>query len=157
IPGARVVLDQPSGEPLVTYTNARGLYVLPPLDVAGPDAAKGGLTAGPQPKQPALRLTVAAPQYRTQLLVMEIPGLGAQVDVRLVRERVPATGEPVRHRVMSSESISGAGRNWSGWYRLCSQALPSNEIITGPVVFSLVGDRTCGSWAECREALKGPS
>jgi hypothetical protein len=49
----------------------------------------------------------------------------------------------------SGQKVSGSGKNFSEWYALCSEPLPAGARIAS-YDFSLRGDRTCGSWAECR-------
>jgi hypothetical protein len=54
----------------------------------------------------------------------------------------------------SGPKLSGAGRAFSGWYRICSDP-PPKEYGFGRIDLRLEGDRGCGVWAECR-GLDGP-
>jgi hypothetical protein len=44
---------------------------------------------------------------------------------------------------------SGAGKDFSNWYTLCSPQKPAGWKLMN-VTFTLVGDRSCGAWSECR-------
>jgi hypothetical protein len=44
---------------------------------------------------------------------------------------------------------SGAGKNWSQWYRLRAGKAPGGYTLQN-VEFWLTGDRACGAGAECR-------
>lgn len=64
---------------------------------------------------------------------------------------VPSPKEEV-FVVSSGPQLSGSGKNFSAPYKLCADA-PSGYKIT-KAEFRLVGDRSCGGWAECTEALR---
>ena len=51
--------------------------------------------------------------------------------------------------VNSGPKPSGAEDKWSDWYTLCGTVPPTYKVDTSN--FRLVGDRSCGAWAECRE------
>jgi carboxypeptidase family protein len=144
VAGARVILEHSAGaEPEVTYTNARGVYAL--------HAPEGSTSRGG-------RVVITAPDYGDVSQAVPL-GAGTQVDVKLQRRdraamAAPPSGSP--KTVRSDSVLSGVGRNWSGWYRLCSDQVGDNEEIVEPIEFRLEGDRTCGSWAECREAVRQP-
>ncbi len=53
--------------------------------------------------------------------------------------------------VSSGPKPSGAMKNFSDWYELCADAPPGFRILKSD--FRLVGDRTCGAWAECTQSL----
>jgi hypothetical protein len=53
----------------------------------------------------------------------------------------------------SEEQWSGDGVNWSEWYKYTSPLAPAGyEVLACDL--QLVGDRQCGSWAECREVRR---
>ena len=58
---------------------------------------------------------------------------------------------------IASECWSGEGVDWSEWYVMESDTPPPGYEV-GAASFRLVGDRACGSWAECelvhRDAAK---
>ncbi len=74
----------------------------------------------------------------------------------------PAKGSPVNAtseiiKVYSSGyQRSGAGANFSGWYEMCATP-PEDGYTTEYVYFSLVGDRSCGAWSECRPVTQTPT
>jgi hypothetical protein len=53
----------------------------------------------------------------------------------------------------SGPKRSGAGNNWSQWYRLGAGKAPSGYTLQN-VEFWLTGERECGAGAECRELAK---
>jgi hypothetical protein len=57
----------------------------------------------------------------------------------------------------SGPQMSGPGAEFSSFYSLCSQDgdVPSDFTIESES-FSIVGDRSCGSWATCTEETKTP-
>jgi hypothetical protein len=54
--------------------------------------------------------------------------------------------------VNSGAKASGEGKGWSEWYQLCGVVPPGYTLASGE--FRLVGDRSCGAWAECEETQK---
>jgi hypothetical protein len=66
--------------------------------------------------------------------------------------RVVNAGGLVRVKA-SAELWSGEGKNFSDWYQLTSDAVPAGYVLDS-VVFRLVGDRSCGAWAECLEVQR---
>ena len=58
--------------------------------------------------------------------------------------------------VASQPQLSGKGKEWSGWYAVQAGAAPAGYVVE-KTEFWLTGDRSCGAWAECREARKDDS
>jgi hypothetical protein len=69
-------------------------------------------------------------------------------DSKAAPSKVPRISEALPP-VQSGPKLSGAMKNFSDWYQLCSPSLPPNVHIESER-FSLAGDRSCGLWAECR-------
>jgi len=69
--------------------------------------------------------------------------------------RIMDTGGIVRIK-RSAELWSGEGKDFSPWYFLASDPAPKGYLLKD-AIFRLVGDRSCGSWAECAEAGRNPS
>ena len=74
--------------------------------------------------------------------------------VEVVKPSVPMSAAPVLPDVTdiyrSGPQISGAGKNFSQPYDLCSGTPPSGYVIKSNT-FQLAGDRQCGRWATCKE------
>jgi len=65
-----------------------------------------------------------------------------------------AAAAPAKVVTLSSgPKLSGAGKDFSEWYRLGAGAAPDGYTVD-KTEFWLSGDRTCGAWAECRELSK---
>jgi hypothetical protein len=87
-----------------------------------------------------------------------VPPKDGGTTLRLVKLRPPVPVPVASNPTRVSESLSfssgpkpsGSRKDFSGWYELCSGALPSGSAIES-VSFVLAGDRSCGAWAECRE------
>ena len=98
------------------------------------------------------------PVYHAVELQNTVPPKEGNTTMRLVKlsppPPVPVPSNPARVSEQLSFSsgpkLSGAGKNFSGWYELCSGVLPTGATIES-VSFVLAGDRSCGAWAECRE------
>lgn len=54
----------------------------------------------------------------------------------------------------SGPQQSGMGKNFSQWYRLCSE--PLDGYVIKSETFVLVGDRQCNRWSECRLESRTP-
>ncbi len=61
----------------------------------------------------------------------------------------PLPPAPYSKVYRSGPKLSGAGRAFSSWYRVCSDP-PPKKYGFGRIDFRLEGDRGCGAWAECR-------
>jgi LysM repeat protein len=66
-----------------------------------------------------------------------------------------AHAQEIRKVQSSGEQWSGEGKQYSGWYVLRSDPPPPGYYLADSA-FTLTGDRTCGSWAECREIARSP-
>jgi hypothetical protein len=53
----------------------------------------------------------------------------------------------------SGPKLSGSGKEWSEWYQVKIGAAPAGYSVE-KTEFWLSGDRTCGTWAECKELAK---
>lgn len=66
----------------------------------------------------------------------------------------PLPPPPVREKItqvyQSGPKPSGPGKSFSQWYMLCSRDPPPGYVIEN-AFFKLVGDRSCGGWANCGE------
>lgn len=61
--------------------------------------------------------------------------------------------QPKVVEVSSGSKISGKGKAWSDWYQVTTGAAPAGFTME-KTEFWLTGDRSCGSWAECKETKK---
>ena len=72
------------------------------------------------------------------------------------KHRLIPPSQAVAPAILTADSgpkLSGAGKNWSQWYRVGAGKAPSGYTLQH-VDFWLSGDRSCGSGAECREIVK---
>ena len=51
---------------------------------------------------------------------------------------------------------SGEGVDFSQWYEMCATP-PADKYVLEYQFFNLVGDRSCGAWAECRQRTQTPT
>jgi hypothetical protein len=56
----------------------------------------------------------------------------------------------------SGPQASGPGKAFSQWYTLCSRNPPPDYVIEKDS-FRLVGDRSCGGWANCEKESSSPT
>jgi len=54
----------------------------------------------------------------------------------------------------SDNEWSGEGKEFSRWYTFRTPPAPEGYIVDGSPKYELVGDRSCGSYAECRAAAQ---
>ena len=48
--------------------------------------------------------------------------------------------------------LTGAAKNFSGWYSICLETPePGYKIDLSSVRFDVSGDRTCSSWGQCEQ------
>ena len=91
------------------------------------------------------------------------PPVAALVEVRpkVIKEQIlgpqaPSDVMPINTVIKrSGNKPSGPGASFSQPYRLCSDPLPPGKKIVSKEFF-LEGDRSCGSWAECRAVTDTP-
>jgi len=105
----------------------------------------------PQPSQqaPRSRFLIAA-----AFAGFLVAGVVAWYQIRPKAPAMPSLPEELR--VTSGPRLSGAGKQFSDWYELCSPELAPGLVIQS-AQFTLQGDRQCNSWAECKESSRTPT
>lgn len=145
---------------------AARIRVLPSTDNAVWRTDQEGQFSFWLPKQELDGIEIQAEGYGTVSLM---PSTSALHDVRLASEsadessRAPLNpdkafplmpaSQAVAPAIMTADSgpkQSGAGSNWSPWYRLGLNKAPAGYAVSG-VEFWLSGDGSCGRSAECRQ------
>ena len=64
--------------------------------------------------------------------------------------------ETITEVYRSGPQPSGPGKAFSQWYTLCSSNPPPDRLVQTDS-FRLVGDRSCGSWANCEKVSSSPT
>lgn len=88
----------------------------------------------------------AAEKMQMSTKAVELAKAPAQAAEAVAARAMPDVNDIYR----SGPQISGAGKNFSESYALCSGDPPKGYVIKSKT-FLLVGDRQCGRWATCRE------
>lgn len=107
-------------------------------------------------------LTVSKPGYVSKSQQVEIQDRTTYYEVRLARVPAPvavapAVDQPAQMiKVYSSgPKISGSRKDFSDWYKLCSDSVPGYHIESA--TFTLSGDRRCNAWSECAVDSQAPT
>lgn len=139
---------------------------------AGQPAPQPAPQAAPQPAAPAEQPAAAPPaghglSPKPGVAIFKIhPPIGQMAEhmqlsakaVELVKPAAALTAAAaaapplpdVTDIYRSGPQISGAGKNFSAAYDLCSGDPPTGYVIKSNT-FQLAGDRQCGRWATCRQ------
>ena len=134
--GAQVVLSSAdSGTLLVTYADQGGIFFVP---------VKGVI------RKAVVRINAVG--YESLEKEVEL-GRGTEfVEIHLTRA-VESVRPPELPRQQIDDSgwvSSGAGANFSDWYRVCSKPAPDGFRVASST-FRLEGDRLCNAFSECQE------
>lgn len=142
IGGAQILIRIGDNAGVVTrYTNEKGSYFA---------------VLGPQPKQQNIEIYARAHGFVSGS-TREVGGQTTVADFTLspMSDTETSVAVPVTTAQFRTGPIpSGFGSAWSPPHRLCADRPPLPGYRVRDVRFELVGDRSCGAWAECRETLR---